>query len=81
MKRSRLLRHLRQQGCYLLREGKKHSVFVNSESNRVSSVPRHREINDFLVVKICKDLGIMTVKQRQDEKTLDLALRITQEEL
>lgn len=62
MKRSRLLRYLRQQGCYLLREGKKHSVFVNTEINRVSSVPRHREINDLLAIKICKDLGITPVK-------------------
>ena len=62
MKRSRLLRHLRRQGCYLLREGKKHSVFVNPGSNRTSTVPRHREINDFLVAKICRDLDIDSVK-------------------
>jgi len=62
MERRRFLRHLRQQGCYLLREGKKHSVFVNPKTNRVSSVPRHREINDFLAAKICKDLDIMSVR-------------------
>jgi mRNA interferase HicA len=63
MKRRHLLRYLRRQGCYLLREGKRHSVFVNPNTNRTSSVPRHREINDFLAIKICKDLGITPVKQ------------------
>jgi mRNA interferase HicA len=26
--------------------------------NRRSAIPRHNEINDLLVLKICKDLGI-----------------------
>jgi len=58
MKRSLLLRHLKDHGCYLLREGKKHSVFVNSRNNRTTVIPRHREIDDFLVFKICKDLDV-----------------------
>lgn len=33
-------------------------VFVNPAGPRTSSVPRHREINDFLARKICRDLGI-----------------------
>lgn len=57
------MRHLRRQGCYLLREGRKHSVFVNPKSNRTSTVPRHKEINDFLADKICRDLDIDSVKQ------------------
>ena len=58
MKRRDLLRHLAAQGCELLREGSRHSVFYNPNTNRTSSVPRHRELNDFLVRKICRDLGI-----------------------
>jgi predicted RNA binding protein YcfA (HicA-like mRNA interferase family) len=58
MKRSDLLRHLQQHGCVLLREGGKHSVFVNRAARKVTTVPRHREINDFLVRKICRDLEI-----------------------
>jgi len=54
VKRRDLLRHLRAHGCDLLREGGNHSVFVN----RVTTVPRHREIDDFLARKICKDLAI-----------------------
>jgi predicted RNA binding protein YcfA (HicA-like mRNA interferase family) len=58
MKRSDLLRHLQQHGCVLLREGGKHSVFVNRATRKATTVPRHREINDFLARKICRDLEI-----------------------
>jgi len=58
MKRRQLLTHLRKQGCLLLREGKKHSVYYNPDNNKTSTVPRHNEINDFLIRKICRDLGI-----------------------
>ena len=58
MKRLDLIRHLEQHGCVLLREGKRHSVYVNRAKGKSSAVPRHREINDFLARKICKDLEI-----------------------
>jgi predicted RNA binding protein YcfA (HicA-like mRNA interferase family) len=58
MKRQELIRHLESHGCYLLREGGRHSVWVNPANNLTSAVPRHREINDFLVRKICRDLAI-----------------------
>ncbi|MCX7039428.1 MAG: type II toxin-antitoxin system HicA family toxin [Spirochaetes bacterium] len=56
MNRKDLIRHLEENGCELLREGRKHSVFVNRSKKKTSTVPRHGEINDFLVKKICKDL-------------------------
>lgn len=59
MKRVDLVRHLEAQGCYLLREGAKHSLYVNPVNNQTSAVPRHREINEFLARKICRDLGIV----------------------
>jgi mRNA interferase HicA len=58
MKRQDLIRHLESHDCRLLREGGKHSVYFNPANNRTSAVPRHREINDFLCRKICRDLGI-----------------------
>lgn len=58
MKRVDLIRHLEAHDCRLLREGGNHSVYVNSLSNRTSAVPRHREINDYLARKICRDLEI-----------------------
>jgi mRNA interferase HicA len=58
VKRSDLVRHLHARGCELLREGANHSVYVNRLTRKSSSVPRHREINDFLARKICRDLGV-----------------------
>ena len=58
MKRLDLIRHLETHGCVLLREGAKHSVYVNRLSGKVSTIPRHREINDFLARKICRDLEV-----------------------
>jgi len=62
MKRRELLRHLRVHGCELLREGGKHSWWYNSQLNKRSAVPRHSEIIDILVKKICRDLGIPSPK-------------------
>jgi predicted RNA binding protein YcfA (HicA-like mRNA interferase family) len=58
VKRVDLIRHLEQQGCVLFREGGSHSVYVNRRMRKSSSVPRHREINEFLARKICRDLEI-----------------------
>ena len=58
MKRHDLLRLLEAQGCELLREGAKHSIYFNPANSQTSAVPRHREINEFLVRKICRDLGV-----------------------
>lgn len=62
MKRSELIRYLHAQGCELLREGGRHSWWHNSLQNKRSAVPRHNEISDILANKICKDLGIKSVK-------------------
>lgn len=61
MKRRDLIRHLEAHGCELLREGSNHSVYVNRAARKSSSLPRHREINDFLCKKICRDLEIPEV--------------------
>jgi mRNA interferase HicA len=58
MKRTDLIRHLERYGAQLLREGGNHSVYVNRSARKTSTVPRHREINDFLARKICKDLEV-----------------------
>jgi mRNA interferase HicA len=58
MKRTDLLRYLRSHGCQLLREGAKHSWWHNPVMNRRSSIPRHSEVKDTLVRKICRDLGV-----------------------
>jgi hypothetical protein len=46
VKRRDLIRHLETHGCELLREGGRHTVYVNRKEGKVSTIPRHREIND-----------------------------------
>jgi YcfA-like protein. len=58
MKRLILTRHLERHGCTLLREGKRHSVYVNRIAGKTSTIPRHRDINEYLARKICKDLEV-----------------------
>jgi mRNA interferase HicA len=58
MKRRAFERWLAEHGCTLLREGANHSWYTNPALNRRSAVPRHPKINDELIRKICRDLGI-----------------------
>ena len=58
MKRLDLIRHIEKSGYVMLREGGNHTVYVNRLAKKVSTVPRHREINDFLTRKICRELDI-----------------------
>ena len=58
MKRRDVIRHLEAHGCRFFHEGGNHMVYLNPEKKRVSTVPRHREVNEDLVKKICRDLEI-----------------------
>jgi len=62
VKRTKVLKHLKKAGCIIYREGKRHTVLWNPKNNKTSTLPRHTEIDDFLVEKICKDLGVKTIK-------------------
>ncbi len=59
MKRIDLIRHLEASGCEFLREGGRHSIYINRIAQKSSAIPRHREINHILVLKICRDLQIL----------------------
>ena len=58
MKRIDLIKYLLKAGCIFVRGGGKHSVFLNPVTKRISTIPRHNEINKFLAKKICRDLGV-----------------------
>ena len=58
MKRIELIRHLETHGCVLLREGSRHTLYFNPANELTSAIPRHRELNDFLARKICRDRGV-----------------------
>ncbi len=58
MKRLDLIHHLEANGCEFLREGSSHTIYVNRAAQRSTSIPRHREINNLLARKICRDLQV-----------------------
>lgn len=58
MKRAELIRHIESWGCVFDREGARHTLYRNPEKNKTSTVPRHKEINDDLAKKICRDLDV-----------------------
>lgn len=58
MKRRQLLNHLKANGCEFLREGSRHTMYVNRPAARSTAVPRHNEITNNMAKKICRDLGI-----------------------
>ena len=58
MKRAMLERHLRGHGCAFVRHGGRHDWWRNTDGSRHTAMPRHREINELLAAKICRDLGV-----------------------
>ena len=58
MKHRDLIRHLERYGCEQLREGGRHTIYVNRNARKTSAVPRHKELNDYLARKICRDLEV-----------------------
>jgi mRNA interferase HicA len=58
MKRGDLIRHLKEFGCILKREGAGHSLWMNLETGEMEAVPRHNEIKNQLAKKICRGLSI-----------------------
>jgi predicted RNA binding protein YcfA (HicA-like mRNA interferase family) len=58
VKRRDLIRHLERHGCELLREGARHSLYVNRDRQTASAVPRHSEVNEHLARRICRDLDV-----------------------
>lgn len=58
VKRRDLVRDLESNGCEVLRERDRHTVYVDRANRKISTVPRHREINEHLARKICRDLEV-----------------------
>jgi hypothetical protein len=63
MKRYALLKHPRKHGCYLKREGKSHSLWMNPTNGIIEAIPWHSEIPNKLVRKICRRLAIQDIKE------------------
>jgi mRNA interferase HicA len=62
MKRNKLIKHITDNGCILVREGANHTIFINMKTFKTSAIPRHIEIGDVFCNDICKQLGIPKIK-------------------
>ena len=58
MKLRDLIKHIQANGCILIREGGKYSVFQNPKNLKEVPITRHPEMEDFAARKICKQLEI-----------------------
>lgn len=58
MKLRDLIKHIQANGCVLVREGGKYSVYQNPVTQKEVPITRHPEMEDFAARKICKALGI-----------------------
>ncbi len=57
MKRRDLERKLRMAGCYLKREGRSPSLWINPKNGVIEAIPRHKEIKEPLAKKILKNMN------------------------
>ena len=57
MKRRDLEKRLRIAGCYLKREGRLHSLWINPKTGIIEAVPRHTQIKESLAKKIIRNLN------------------------
>lgn len=56
VKRRDLIKHLEENGFYLLREGRKHSIYTNGV--KVVPIKRKRELDRITANELCKQAGI-----------------------
>ena len=58
MKREKVLKHLRSNDCSLLREGGRHSMYINNTNGKQAPVPKHPDIKKRTIKSICNQLDI-----------------------
>ena len=56
VKRRDLIRYLEKNGFYLLREGGRHSIYINDK--KVIPVKRHKELDRITANELCKQAGL-----------------------
>ncbi len=52
------MQYLRRYGCFVKREGSRHTLVQNANNGMRETIPRHIEIDNTLVKKICRRLKI-----------------------
>ena len=57
MKREQLLKEISLLGAVFIRHGRKHDIYENPHTHRLTQVPRHPKINDNTAKDIMKRLS------------------------
>ena len=57
MKKGELLKRLKAQGCFFVKHGKKHDIYMNPRTGAEERIPRHNEINELLAKIIIRKLS------------------------
>jgi predicted RNA binding protein YcfA (HicA-like mRNA interferase family) len=57
MKHKDLIRQLREMGCTLHRQGRRHEIWINPATGACQPVPRHKEINEYTASEIIEVLS------------------------
>jgi predicted RNA binding protein YcfA (HicA-like mRNA interferase family) len=65
VKQKKFINYLEENGCIKVREGGKHSLYKNTKTGEMSTVPRHSNIKENICRKICKDLGIPNILKKR----------------
>ncbi|HRR96051.1 MAG TPA: addiction module toxin, HicA family [Candidatus Ratteibacteria bacterium] len=52
------MRYLNEYGCVVKREGARHTIICNINNGVLETLPRHKEIDNVLIKKICRRLKI-----------------------
>lgn len=61
MNRRKFIRYLIKHDCILLRHGASHDIYQNISNQKISSVPRHNELNRNTCKAICNQLDIPSI--------------------
>lgn len=56
VKRKELVKYLKSNGFYLLREGGKHSIYTNG--NNIVPIKRHNQFDRITANELCKQAGL-----------------------
>ena len=59
VKRRDLVKYLEENGFYLLREGRRHSIYTNGP--RTVPVKRHRTLDRLTANELCKQAGLAPI--------------------
>ena len=60
VKRKELIKYLLANGCFLKREGSRHSIYSTLDGVSIVAVPRHNEIKVIVANEICKQADLKT---------------------